>query len=170
MKINRNVGILLVFLLALSLIVGGCGQAAEKATEKVLEEAIENESGEKVDLDVDNESVEIKTDQGSLKVGSTYDWPSGMPSDVPEFKYGSIIGVIESNSDAGKSYTVTLENIEADAFEKYKSALEDNGWTIQYTQQMGTGWSLNAVKGNNGVSVIVSEDTTGVVSFIPQMQ
>jgi len=76
---------------------------------------------------VDNESVEISTDQGTLKAGSTYDWPEGMPSDVPEFKYGTIIGVMESNSDAGRSYTVALENIEADSFDEYKSALEDNG-------------------------------------------
>ncbi len=170
MRMKKYLSMVLVVLLALCLIIGGCGNAAEKATEKALETAIESESGEKVDLDVDNESVEITTDQGSLKAGSTYNWPAGIPSDVPEFKYGTIIGVMETNYEAGKSYTIALENIEADSFDKYKNALEGNGWTIQFTQQMGAGWSLNAVKDNNSVVVAVGDDATGSISFISEMQ
>ncbi len=170
MKINKKVSIVLVILLALSLIMGGCGKVAEKATEQVIEKAIESESGEKVDLNLNEGSAEITTDEGSMKIGSTYDWPSGMPSDVPEFKYGSITGVIESTTDAGTAYTVTFEEVEADSFEKYRSDLEDNGWSIQFTQQMGSGWSLNANKENNDVTVLMGEDSTGFISFNPQVQ
>ncbi len=170
MKINKKVSIVLVFLLALSLIISGCGKVAEKASEQAVEKVIESETGEKVDLDMDNESVEITTDQGTIKAGATYDWPSGMPSDVPEFKYGSISSVIESTTEAGTSYTVTFEEVAADSFAKYRDDLEDKGWTMQLTQQMGSGWTLSAVKDNNNVTAVMGDDSTGFISFNPEMQ
>ncbi len=139
MKACKILNLVLASLLVLSLLAGGCGQAAEKATEKAMESAIERETGEKVDLDLDDESLEIRTEQGTLKAGSTYEWPPGMPADVPEFKYGTIIGVIETNSDAGKFYSVSMEDIAADSFDKYKNNLEGKVWTMELTQQMSSG-------------------------------
>ncbi len=165
MQINKQITIILAVLLALSLIMGGCGKVAEKAIEKT----IESESGGKVDMNLKEGTTEITTDQGSIKIGATYDWPAAIPSDVPEFKYGTVTGVMESATETGTSYTVTFEEIAADSFEKYRSDLEDNGWTMQYTQQMGTGWSLNAIKDNNSVSAVMGDDYTGIVSFIPEM-
>ncbi len=54
---------------ALLIALGGCGKAAEKIAERGLEEAIENEGGGDVDIDLGGGGFNIETDEGSIRVG-----------------------------------------------------------------------------------------------------
>ena len=57
-----SIGVVTVFGLA------GCGKVAEKATEELVEQAIERESGENVQVDIGDDGVSIEGDQGSFEV------------------------------------------------------------------------------------------------------
>jgi hypothetical protein len=66
-----------------ALLVTGCGAAAEKAGEKLTEEAIESQTGGNVDIDTSGDgSVEIETEDGSMSFGSG-DVPAEWPEEIP---------------------------------------------------------------------------------------
>lgn len=169
MELFKTKYFVLAILLSFSLVFMGCGSVAEKVSEEAIEKSIEKETGEKVEIDIDGDTTEITTKDGSLKVGSSYGWPADMPSDVPVFSYAKINGVIEATEEAGKSYTVTLSEMEKDAYEAYKSNLENNGWCIEFTQQSKEGWSMNAVKGVQGVQVLGYSDGNGMLVYMPDI-
>lgn len=64
----RGICFLLVVVMALFLLITGCGKVAEKASEKAAEKAIEDASGGKADVDLSDNKMEVKTDEGSVKV------------------------------------------------------------------------------------------------------
>lgn len=139
MGLLRRKFILLVILLASSFILPGCGPVGEKAG------------------------------GGSVKAGSTYSWPSEIPSDVPTFSYAEISEIIEDNEEAGKFFTLTLTEVENYALETYKSDLESNGWTIEFIQQFEEVWSMIAVKDARGIQVLDNGDGTGMLSYLPDI-
>lgn len=155
MRIKTNrVFFLLITFLSMSLFVGGCGSVAEKASEKAAEKAIEQASGGKAKVDLDNKgNVEVTTEEGSFKTGSA-EWPSQIPSDVPRFKDGKIVSVLEtSTNEQGKGVFVAIENAGIEAAENYKSELEKNGWSISITSNTPESVMFSAEKNNSVVTV-----------------
>lgn len=58
----------------------GCGKVAEKATEKLAEQACqEGQSGENCDVDISEDGVKVETDDGSFSAGDQTDYPDGYP-------------------------------------------------------------------------------------------
>lgn len=64
---------------------------------------------------------------------SNVGWPSSMPSEVPEFTYGSVTGDV-SGMD---SWIVDFENVQDNALEQYEADLESEGWTVSVTSSAG---------------------------------
>lgn len=151
----------LVLVIALSLVITGCGKVAEKAAEKATEKAIEDSSGGKAKVDLSGDKLEIKTDEGSFKVGGTYEWPSQIPADVPKFTEGNIVSVMENTTPDGKSVFVGIENVKIDVFDKYKSELEGSGWSISMTSKSETGFLISAQKEKKNVSISFSGSSDG---------
>jgi hypothetical protein len=113
-----------------ALLVTGCGAAAEKASEKLTEEAIESQTGGNVDIDASGDgSVEIETEDGSMSFG-TGEVPADWPEDIPlpdelvvqsgstsAAADGDLVAIIGTSSDTPEDLLAT-----------YKDALAD--WTI----------------------------------------
>ncbi|HWP96740.1 MAG TPA: hypothetical protein VN426_07805 [Syntrophomonadaceae bacterium] len=153
-----------IFLLAV-FVVSGCGMIAEKATEKATEKAMEQglkDSGAKdAKVDVKNGQVEIKTEDGStFKSGSTYEWPTSIPSDVPKFTGGKINSTIENSSEDGKTVFVGIEGCTPAYGDAYKTALEQAGWKISLSSKEGDGTFMYVAE-KDKIAVTVSFSDKG---------
>ena len=148
------ISLLLITLLTMSLLISGCGKVAEKASEKAAEKAIEQASGGNAKVDLNKEgNVEVTTNEGTLKTGSN-EWPGQIPSDVPRFKEGEIISVVESTEeDQGTGIFVGIENAGIDSADKYKSELEKAGWSISMSSKTPEAVMFSAQKDKRVVTV-----------------
>ena len=71
-------------LLALAIAAACALPGCKRASEAIAEKAIEQASGDKVDIKQDGDTVSIKTDQGEMKVATAQDGGSvALPADFP---------------------------------------------------------------------------------------
>ncbi len=148
----RLVYLMLAMAVALSLVMTGCGKVAEKTTEKTIEKAIEDASGEKAEVNLKNDgSVEVKIGADTLKAGADYKWPEQLPADAPEFTYGQIVSIIENSTAESDSIFVGIDGVDDDAFDKYKSDVENAGWTINTTNRGNDEFFIIATKENRNM-------------------
>ena len=102
---------LLTFALLFSL--AGCG-AKEKLGGKVAEKIFEEAGGG--NLDIDGEKITIKGDSGETVTFGDSKWPtSELASIIPEFKDGTVNGVLES----ADSIVITLESVKEEDVSLY---------------------------------------------------
>ena len=161
--------VLLMMLLTFSVLVVGCSQIGEKASEKITEKAIESASGGEVKVDLNDNQVKVESADGSssFKTGGDLTWPKSMPADVPQLSGAKISNVSETSTAEGQTIMVWVEDIgNAEQITKYKSDLESQGWAITTTTNTpeGTyimaekaGWSLTATfNTENGNGVIAA--------------
>ena len=131
-----------------------CKRAAEKTQEKLIEKSI----GDNADVDIDDEKIVIKTDEGTFTTDATkHEWPNEIPNDVPEFKEGNIVVVNTQDMVDGKNWVVIFEDVTQEAIENYKKELEDNNFEISFTTTAGTGTHFAAEKGKLVVMLMGDE-------------
>ena len=71
-------------LLALAIAAACALPGCQRASETIAEKAIEQASGDKVDIKQDGDTVSIKTEQGEMKVAPAQDGGSvALPADFP---------------------------------------------------------------------------------------
>jgi len=152
MKKFLLIGIIILVAVTLS----GCKKAEEKAAETVLESA----TGGQADVDIDNDSMKINTNGGSLEVGEGVSLPDGFPSDVYVID-GTIISAMTLAE--GESYSVSIRTSQTTAAvkEEYENEFRDEGWEITMDLAMGGGYSMSAEKDNRMVLFGVSTDDDG---------
>lgn len=161
----RSLYFLFALAIALSLVMTGCGKVAEKTAEKAVEKAIEDASGEAADVEMNKDgSVEISTDEATMKVGGDYKWPEQLPADVPEFSYGKILAVTESSNEESDTIFVAFQGVKDDAFDKYKSELEGAGWEINIASMSNDGFLITATKEQQNLFVSFSNRSEDGVS------
>jgi len=161
--------VLIAVVLAASVVLSGCfvtDRISEKAGEKIMEKAIETQTGGKVDVNADKGEMNIKTDQGELNLsqGQGAKLPDNFPSDI--FVYDDR-DVIMSGTGAMGTGTFNLNYLTpiavSQAFDKYKTEMEAKGWKKTYEMSLEGGKSnmLNFEKGDSQVSITVGqhEDT-----------
>ncbi len=146
----KKVIVLSVFLVAVMFVLSGCG-------EKAAEKAIETSTGEQADVDIDNDTVSVNTNEGSMQVGEEVDLPDDFPSDVYVID-GTITSALQVNENQGYSVSVTTDESVSNVMDEYEAQLADDGWTISGTMNFGTSATVVAEKGNRSVSVSASED------------
>ncbi len=71
-----------VLLLAVLLTLSACATAAENLAENVIENSIEGELGGDASVSVEDDSIQITSDEGSVSVGEGVDVPEGFPLPV----------------------------------------------------------------------------------------
>jgi hypothetical protein len=160
-----------LFSLALALMISlsACLSPADKVSEKVgesmAERAIENATGGAADVDVDNENVTIKTDEGSFEAGENVKLPDDFPSDVYVYD-GKLQGVIRTNENKG--FTLTIETVDTVATVKavYEEKMREAGWETAGSMDFGTSASLGGEKDGRTLSVIIGEGDAGKSNVI----
>ncbi|MBU0975293.1 MAG: hypothetical protein ABIE03_07410 [Patescibacteria group bacterium] len=140
-------------------------EVTENLAEKIVEEAIENETGDDVNVNIEGtngeESVHISDGDNSVDVSSGEDWPDDMPSYVPEFKYGTLTVKTKISGDTSGEYgwSMVYESVDSDALEKYKNDLEKSGWSIETTIDTGEGKVVGASKGEDIMTLSINSTT-----------
>lgn len=163
---KKTATVLLISIFVLScLMVSGCSlitdKIGEKATEKAVESAMEQSGAKDAKVDINKGEMEFKTDQGTMKVGGTYEWPSTIPSDVPKFGSGKITMTSESSTADGKAMMVYYEGVDAAAGDTYKAALEQAGWKITTVNKTADGsYMLLAEKDKRNVNLVLAADSS----------
>ena len=146
---RRGFYVLVVLVFTLSLAVVGCGNQGSQAT------ATGNTTVGQV--------LVTQTNAGVTASGN-FQWPSKMPTDVPQFTYGTITG---SSNDIMTNIQATYENVTADAFDKYQSDLKKAGWTISNATQSAYGFEIDAAKAPRGVvAMFVSSKNNGLTGAV----
>ena len=108
-SINLKQVCTLFLAISIMFMFNSCKKASEKTGEKMIETAI----GNNADVDVDDEKIVIKTDEGTFTSDATADsWPDAIPNDVPEFKNGKIVNISSQDVKEGKNWTLLFEEVE----------------------------------------------------------
>lgn len=139
--------------------VSGCfnlGQkVAEKVTEKAVEKAIESEGGE-AEVDIGEEGVSIKTEEGEVTVGGGTELPEGFPKVVPVYPDIEILSSLKSTEEGKQTFTVSALTSDSGStvFDWYKSNL--GGWEIEseFTSE-SEGETFSSISANNGTYIFV---------------
>ncbi len=107
-----------------------------------------------------------QNNNGGVTGSGTVQWPSAMPTDVPQFAYGTITG---ASNDIMGSIQATYKNVTADAFDKYQSDLKTAGWTITNATQSAAGFEIDAtITPRTVVAMFVTSknnELTGAVTY-----
>ncbi len=147
-----------VFLLMLSIAIMAVFSSCKKTSKKIGEELIESTIGNDADVNMDDEKIVIKTDEGTFTSDATANsWPKEIPKDVPEFKNGKIVNVSTRVMDEGKSWTLLYENVSKDALSEYETKLKSKGFKVNSITMGDTIAHLTAEKGDVIVIVMGGE-------------
>ncbi len=120
---------LIIVIVIVGLIFAGIsasGYFAAKIASKVVKTAIEQKTGAKIDVNKDGSSVKVKSEDGSLEIGTNTKWPDDTPAGIPKFSSGAIQGVVKTD----KSWTIMIKDVEESAAKSYVSQLKSLGWTV----------------------------------------
>lgn len=135
---------LLTFILLFSFT--GCG-AKEKLGEKVAEKAFEEVGGG--DLDIDGDKVTIKGNSGETVTFGDSKWPtSELANNIPEFKDGTVNGVLESTD----SIVITLESVKEEDVSSYWETIK-KGFSKDVYEMNSPGFSTFSGSSDEGLTV-----------------
>jgi hypothetical protein len=138
---------------------------AEKATEESLEATIEDEIGgdANVEIDSEDESVSIETEDGNFYSSSADSWPSDMPDDVPEYSYGDVTYKVKTEYDEGEAWIVTIENTSSDDVSAYEATALSEGFETVADVTYAGSRMLNMSRGDLSL-VVTFDDSEGTTS------
>lgn len=152
------VGVVLV-VFSLSFVFSPSEKMAGEMTERYIENAIEKEMGGAVDIDVDNISFKMETEEGTYESGDNVSLPDNFPSDVYVYE-GKILAVFETG-DTSTMVSIETDAKPSDVKEMYIEKMKADGWEQTGTMDFGSDASLLGEKGTRALSVIISGNETG---------
>lgn len=141
---------ILIVLLAASL--AGCGAKKKrggKVGEALAEKIIEEAGGS--DVDIDGDTVKIKGENGEEMIFGETEWPiSNLAKNIPEFKVGKVVTVMEMNN----SLLITLEGASKDDFLDYLDEIKKTFTEEVYDMKLEDGVTYGAENGK-GIGVML---------------
>lgn len=132
-----------------------------RIAENIIEKTIEARTGAKVDINSAGEgSFKVKSKDGEVSIGTTAQWPSDLPNDVPKFSAGTIAVALKTNENGNKTWSVVIKDIEKTAVDAYVAVLKAKGW--QSVSQIEMGVSINQLeKGIYNINVSYDASSNG---------
>lgn len=153
-------GVSAPLIIVLAVLLGACGSIADKASEQVIENAIESESGGDVDVEVDEDGISVTGTGGeSISVGEGAEIPDSITLPVPDG--GSVLFAIEAGSGASASIQYPGSRFE-ELVATYDSYFEGEETTRSETSNPA---SVSWLFEGGFVSVSESPDDTALVSI-----
>ena len=144
----------LFLVIGMATILFSCKRAAEKTSEKIIEESM----GDEAKVAIEDEKIGIETDEGAFTTDATaHSWPKEISREVPEFTYGKITAVTTQEMEGDKNRVLIFEEVPQTALKQYKEQLESKGFEIKYTATAGTGGHPTCEKGKLTVMTMVGD-------------
>jgi len=154
--------IIIVLVVLVALGVGGYFVSkfvVQKSAEKLTEGFLGAATGGNVDITNGGQGVDYSNEDSSLSIGQSAQWPSDMPTSVPEFTYGTPI--MSSKLSEG-SWSVLFEEVSADAQTKYTADLDAQGWVPEGESiDAGVAQIIQMTNGNYILSVAFDRTSKG---------
>ncbi len=118
-----------VIILAALAISGTITSCQKKIGDVLVEKAIEQSTGKKVDINSGGQNITIQSEGQKIEIqGDTGVWPADMPADVPKFSGGQIKAVTRADTPEGKSWNVMCENVTGNIVKNFEMQLKNNGF------------------------------------------
>ena len=127
-------------LLALAIAAACALPGCQRASETIAEKAIEQASGDKVDIKQDGDTVSIKTEQGEMKVATAQEGGSvALPADFPADVYLPEPRTVSSAMDMGgmKAVNIATTAALAQVSAEVEKSMQDQGWKRELSMQTG---------------------------------
>ena len=156
-----------VIVLAIVFSFSACRKAAEKVAEQAIEKTVESLAGESVDINVDESTVKVSSEEGEAQFGESAQMPEGWPSVVPVYPDWKITF---SSKDSKGVFAVNGEVTKGtvkDVYDWYKSKMSD--WEIEsenYEKTTNNNDSFSLTMKNNQYEVFIMASTYGKVSLL----
>jgi frataxin-like iron-binding protein CyaY len=160
-RVKKNFVLLLVLLLGVSVLAVGCGKKTtnEKISEKMLEESL----GSNADVDIEDGSIKIETDEGTFEAGGDISLSKDWPEDI-HVTEGKIIA--SQSNEMGNNLTIESDRSVDDVKKEYKEKLEDDGWEINMTFDMDDNVLYGAEKDERTLSLTIGKDDDGKTMIV----
>lgn len=145
------------------------GDNAENLTESIVERS----TGSDIDINSNDGSFSISTDEGSVEVGGNQTLPSDLPEAVVVYDNQEIVGVFTNTQDEDKFWSITAEtNSAVDSVNSFiVDGYTDRGWTTESTSTFNTSSTYNFSNGNLEAVVTISptdESTASITYYVSQ--
>ena len=160
--------------LAALLVVAGVGCSGSDAAEKLTEKAIEEASGSQdVDIDADGNVKVTDEDGNTTEFGTSAELPEEWPSDLAPPDSVNILASNTTTTDGKQELYVTAESSDsvADLYDGLKAQLTEAGYeitsdTVSDTGDGGSYASLSAEGAEFTASVSLASDGSGTTSVL----
>lgn len=124
---------------ALTFTLVGCDKLAQKAIERAVEMGVEAQTGEKVELDLQNGGVNVRTSEGQMQIqgGAGIELPSAFPAALPRAK-----GKLTASMSMSGGFMLSYENTEPNEGQRIANELQSAGYEQVFEMANEDGKSL----------------------------
>ncbi len=158
--------------LALTLALGACGKAQDKAAEALAEKALEASTGQKVDIDVgeNGQTMTVQTEQGTLTHSSGENVP--MPADFPADVVLPDDYAVMSVMTMGPASSVVMRSRDSIAglYAHFQQGQAGEGWKETLSMQGADGSMLGFEKDGRSLLVNLGHDDEGGTTISLSLQ
>lgn len=144
----------LSLLMVTGLLTTGCGQ--KTLTEKTIEKSMEKSLGGNADVDIDNNSLKMETDEGIIQVGENSELPADWPDDI--YVTSGEITSSASHQDGTFNVSLTTNKSVSEVKTKYENELVSADWNITMTMSIDNSVIMGAEKDDRTLSISIAED------------
>jgi hypothetical protein len=144
-------------MLAAIIVMFGCGEkGGEKVAEKAMEKAIESNIGGNAKVDVEENSLRIRTEEGEMTMtaGDSAKLPADFPKDVFIYKGADLNTAMELPQ--GFNLVFQTKDDPSKVSEVYLAEMEEKGWSKEMSMDMGGQKMLAFKKDERGVNVSIA--------------
>jgi hypothetical protein len=155
-KRNVLIGAVVMGVIVLGWIANGIG-GGNRMNDKAIERALEDASGGRVDVDSDDGTYTVKTEEGTWSTSDKLpeDWPADAPL-YPGADVQGSVAAVDGGYGVGRYVGLLTSDDTAKVVAWYKSELVAKGWTVTTDISTGDGSMLGADKDERTLAVMVS--------------
>ncbi len=156
---------------------GGCSKVgrrvaesiSEKTIEQAVEKGIESEGGQ-ADVDISEEGVSIKTDEGTTSWGTGTEMPENFPKVVPVYPDMTPVSTMSWQEEGKDFFVIGFETDDPGekVYNWYMDKFPAEGWTVEYnassTSDGGNFYQVVADDGTYLTAVAITEESGSATS------
>jgi len=153
----------IIIVVVIIVVLGVIGYAAQryfarKLADKTASSLLGAATGGKVSVDSnENGGVSINSNGDTAATGSKAVWPKTMPTDVPEYKAGTITYSSSSSDSSSKSWVADFSGASESSFTSYQAEIVAKAWSE--TDRMTSGQSTSVSYENTTYRLSVTFDS-----------
>ena len=141
------------------MVMFGCGEKSEeKAGEEVMEEVIESNMGGNAEVDIEENSFRIQTEEGEMTMtaGDSVQLPADFPKDIFIYRGADLNTAMELPE--GFNLMFQTKDDSSKVSEAYLAEMEEKGWSKEMTMDMGGQKMMVFKKGERMANVSIATD------------